>query len=102
MIDQKFLMSPPLAPAAETWLRTVVLDRGRKPGNTGRRVGAGIPALLPCPPEPSPHGSGLGLTIARGVVQALGGMIEARTPGIDGKGTRIVIQLPLAEEKTPA
>jgi len=35
-------------------------------------------------------------------VQALGGMIEARTPGIDGKGTRIVIQLPLAEEKTPA
>lgn len=52
--------------------------------------------------EPSPHGSGLGLAIARGFVEALGGTIEARTPGIDGMGTRIVIQLPLAEEKNPA
>jgi len=46
--------------------------------------------------EPSPRGSGLGLAIARGFVQALGGTIEALTPGIGDLGTRIVIHLPLA------
>lgn len=46
--------------------------------------------------EPSPRGSGLGLAIAHGFVQALNGTIEARTPGIGDRGTRIVIHLPLA------
>lgn len=52
--------------------------------------------------EPSPRGSGLGLAIARGFVEALGGTIEARTPGIEDKGTRIVIRLPLAQGETAA
>jgi two-component system sensor histidine kinase KdpD len=47
--------------------------------------------------EASPHGSGLGLAIARGFVEALGGKIFAEIPGINGRGTRIVIRLPLAE-----
>jgi two-component system sensor histidine kinase KdpD len=50
--------------------------------------------------EPSPRGSGLGLAIARGFVEALGGSIQAETPGIGDKGTRIVIRLPLAQEVT--
>jgi two-component system sensor histidine kinase KdpD len=49
--------------------------------------------------EPSPRGSGLGLAIARGFVEALGGRIEAETPGIGEKGTRIIIYLPLAREE---
>lgn len=52
--------------------------------------------------EPSRRGSGLGLAIARGFVEALGGTIEATTPGIDGRGTRIVIRLPLAEGEMAA
>lgn len=48
--------------------------------------------------EPSPRGSGLGLAIAKGFVEALGGGIEAQTPGIGEKGTRIIITLPLARE----
>ena len=52
--------------------------------------------------EPSPRGSGLGLAIAKGFVEALGGRIEARTPGIGDKGARIIIHLPLAEEKAKA
>lgn len=51
--------------------------------------------------EPSPRGSGLGLAIAHGFVQALNGTIEARTPGIGDRGTRIVIHLPLAASTAP-
>lgn len=47
--------------------------------------------------EASPQGSGLGLAIAKGFVEALGGAIEARTPGVDGAGTEIVITLPVAQ-----
>ncbi len=47
--------------------------------------------------ETSRRGSGLGLAIAKGFVEALGGSIEARTPGIGGRGTSIIIVLPLAE-----
>jgi two-component system sensor histidine kinase KdpD len=47
--------------------------------------------------EPSPRGSGLGLAITKGFVEALGGSVEARTPGIGERGTRIIIRLPLAE-----
>jgi two-component system, OmpR family, sensor histidine kinase KdpD len=38
----------------------------------------------------------LGLAIAKGFVQALGGTIRAQIPGLDGRGTRIVITLPAA------
>lgn len=43
------------------------------------------------------RGSGLGLAIAKGFVEALGGTIEAQIPGLEGRGTRIAIRLPLAE-----
>ena len=47
--------------------------------------------------EASPRGSGLGLAIAKGFVEALGGTIGATVPGIEGRGTRITISLPLVE-----
>jgi two-component system, OmpR family, sensor histidine kinase KdpD len=47
--------------------------------------------------ENTGRGSGLGLAIAKGFVEALGGTIDASTPGLDGLGTRITIRLPLAE-----
>jgi len=46
--------------------------------------------------ESSPRGSGLGLAIAKGFTEALGGTIEARTPGLNFAGTEILIRLPLA------
>lgn len=39
------------------------------------------------------HGTGLGLTIAQGMLGAHGGVVEA-LPGVDGRGTRIRIILP--------
>lgn len=51
--------------------------------------------------EASPRGSGLGLAIAKGFVEALGGSIAAETPGIGERGTKIVIQLPIAEGVAP-
>lgn len=52
--------------------------------------------------EQSPGGSGLGLAIAKGFVEASGGTIEARTPGVDLAGAEIVIRLPLAIEAVTA
>lgn len=46
--------------------------------------------------EAAPKGSGLGLAIAKGFVEAFEGRIWAETPGLDGRGTRIAIRLPLA------
>lgn len=46
--------------------------------------------------EAAPKGSGLGLAIAKGFVEAFDGRIWAETPGLDGRGTRIAIRLPLA------
>lgn len=43
----------------------------------------------------SSGGSGIGLTIARAIVQAHGGRIRAESPGA-GRGARIVVTLPLA------
>lgn len=45
-----------------------------------------------------PRGSGLGLAIAKGFVQACGGEISAEVPGLNKRGTRIRIRLPLAAE----
>lgn len=44
--------------------------------------------------ERRPHGSGLGLAIAKSFVVAFGGRIRAEVPGLDGKGTSVVIELP--------
>ena len=48
-----------------------------------------------------PAGTGLGLAIARGVVEAMGGTIRAESPVRNGRGTRLVVQLPLAEPGSP-
>ena len=49
-----------------------------------------------------PPGSGLGLAIARGFVEAAGGTIVLASPGPDGCGTCVTIDLPLAAEDTEA
>jgi two-component system sensor histidine kinase KdpD len=49
--------------------------------------------------EQMPRGSGLGLAIAKGFVQACGGDISAEVPGLNKRGTRIRIRLPLAAER---
>ncbi|HVY35583.1 MAG TPA: sensor histidine kinase KdpD [Caulobacteraceae bacterium] len=46
-------------------------------------------------------GTGLGLTIAKGFVEAMGGRIAAASPIHDGKGTRILLSLP-KDVPTPA
>ncbi|MDE1914523.1 MAG: DUF4118 domain-containing protein [Sphingomonadales bacterium] len=43
----------------------------------------------------APRGTGLGLAIARGFVEASGGAIELASPWRDGRGTCIIIRLPL-------
>jgi two-component system, OmpR family, sensor histidine kinase KdpD len=45
--------------------------------------------------EPAPKGSGLGLAIAKGFVEAFEGRVWAETPGLDNRGTRIAIRLPV-------
>jgi two-component system sensor histidine kinase KdpD len=40
-------------------------------------------------------GTGLGLSICAGIVKGLGGTIRAESPAIDGKGTRVTIELPV-------
>lgn len=46
--------------------------------------------------EQMPRGTGLGLAIAKGFVQAWGGTIAASVPGLNGRGSRIRVNLPLA------
>jgi two-component system sensor histidine kinase KdpD len=43
----------------------------------------------------APRGTGLGLAIARGFVEASGGAIELASPWREGRGTCIIIRLPL-------
>lgn len=49
------------------------------------------------PGDGRPAGTGLGLAIARGVIEAMGGPIRAESPVRDGRGTRLVIELPLVD-----
>ncbi|MBV1708085.1 MAG: sensor histidine kinase KdpD [Hyphomicrobiales bacterium] len=42
-------------------------------------------------------GTGLGLSICRGLVEAMGGTIEAQSPAARRRGTRIVLRFPVAE-----
>jgi len=44
-----------------------------------------------------PAGTGLGLSICRGLIAAMDGSIRAESPVGAGGGTRIVIELPVAE-----
>lgn len=65
--------------------------------------GPGIPSTdLPRVCEPffrgqdvGTAGTGLGLSIAQGIVRALSGSLEIVSPASDGKGTSVVIRLPL-------
>ncbi|MGH6910239.1 MAG: ATP-binding protein, partial [Phenylobacterium sp.] len=45
-------------------------------------------------------GAGLGLAIAKGFVEAMGGRLAAASPIRDGRGARILISLP-KERATP-
>ena len=45
-------------------------------------------------PSSRNKGAGLGLSIARGFIEAMGGRIAAASPLLDGRGTRILISLP--------
>ena len=44
-------------------------------------------------------GVGLGLSIARGLVEAMGGRIWAESPAVKRRGARLLIALPVAKEK---
>ena len=49
------------------------------------------------PGDGRPAGTGLGLSICRGLLAAMDGTIRAESPVEDGHGTRIIIELPMAE-----
>lgn len=47
--------------------------------------------------DPRKPGTGVGLSICRGLVQAMGGTIHAESPAIRRRGTRLVLRLPAAD-----
>jgi two-component system sensor histidine kinase KdpD len=51
-------------------------------------------------PTREPSGTGMGLAIAKGIVEAHGGRIWIE-PGRDGKGTRVCFTLPVGDEEAP-
>ncbi len=53
-------------------------------------------------PSDRNKGAGLGLSIARGFIEAMGGRIAAASPLHQGRGTRILISLPKAPDAVPA
>jgi two-component system sensor histidine kinase KdpD len=45
-----------------------------------------------------PPGTGLGLSIAQGLVSAMGGSARMESPVLNGRGTRVVLLLPIADQ----
>jgi len=52
-------------------------------------------------PTTQPSGTGMGLAIARGIVEAHGGRIWIED-GTDGQGTRVAFTLPIGDEEKPS
>ena len=50
-------------------------------------------------PDGRKAGTGLGLSICKGLVEAMGGKIEAQSPAVRRRGTRIVLRFPAAKIK---
>jgi two-component system sensor histidine kinase KdpD len=50
-------------------------------------------------PDGRTPGTGLGLAIAKGFVEAMGGSINAESPAIRKRGTRITLRFPIPEEE---
>ncbi len=48
-------------------------------------------------PDGRKAGTGLGLSIAKGLIEGMGGRIEAQSPAIKRRGTRIVLRFPAVE-----
>jgi two-component system sensor histidine kinase KdpD len=114
---------PPVAadPALLDSVLVNVLDNVAKHGGERVRIaaareGASVRLLVEddgpgIPPELLPHvfdrftrtldnaaapGAGLGLSICKGLIEAMGGSIEASSPLASGRGTRVAIALPAA------
>ena len=96
----------PARPRAAAIPRRAVTPRreetGRERGGgwmsgRGHRRHAGVGAGEAAGERAEDSGSGLGLVICRGLVEAHGGRIRAESAG-PGRGTRIVFTLPAAEE----
>ena len=50
-------------------------------------------------PDGRAPGTGLGLSIARGFTEAMGGKIQAESPAVKKRGTRIALRFPAGEKK---
>lgn len=50
-------------------------------------------------PDGRKAGTGLGLSISKGLVEAMGGKIEAQSPAVKRRGTRIIMHFPAVEAK---